>query len=330
MWRRAWRRLGLELVIVLGCALATLAGGMVGLSSYGSATPSPGARGSGHDAEWLGHAWVDGRRTQADVDTLAAQLGGTGIRDLFVHAGPFSDDGTLDPGLRPQARWLVAALHAALPGVRVQAWLGAHPYDLPLTNAGNRAAVVSSVDSVLADGFDGVHLDIEPVPDGDAELLRLLDTTHELTVRRHALLSISATFPEPADGVAEALALVPGHFALWSGPYLHQVAVRVDQVAVMAYDTWLPTSASYAGYVRDATLVALAQVPPSVALLIGVPAYHEDGLRHHSGAETMPAAIRGVRLALGDEPPQREFGIAVYVDFTATPADWASYRDDWA
>jgi hypothetical protein len=330
MGRRVWRWLSLELVIVLGCVLATLAGGLVGLSVYGSATPSPAARGSGHDAEWLGHAWVDGRRTQADVDTLAGQLRGTGIRDLFVHAGPFSNDGTLDPRLRPRARWLVAVLHAALPGVRVQAWLGAHLYDLPLSSARNRSAVVSSVDSVLADGFDGVHLDFEPVDDGDADLLALLDTAHELTARRHALLSISATFPEPASGVAAALALVPHHFTLWSGPYLHQVAVRVDQVAVMAYDTWLPTSASYAGYVRDATLVALAEVPPSVALLIGVPAYHEDGLRHHAGAETMPAAIRGVRLALGDQAPRREFGIAVYVDFTATPADWAAYHDYWA
>jgi hypothetical protein len=37
---------------------------------------------------------------------LAAALRGTGIHDLFVHAGPFRDDGTLDTGLRPRARWL--------------------------------------------------------------------------------------------------------------------------------------------------------------------------------------------------------------------------------
>jgi hypothetical protein len=44
----------------------------------------------------------------------------------------------------------------------------------------------------------------------------------------------------------------------------------------------------------------------------------------------MPAALRGVRLALGAHPRRGEFGVAVCVDFTATEADWASYHRDWA
>lgn len=43
----------------------------------------------------------------------------------------------------------------------------------------------------------------------------------------------------------------------------------------------------------------------------------------------MAAALRGVRLGLGGHPPARAFGVAVYVDFTATPDDWARYRE-WA
>jgi len=44
----------------------------------------------------------------------------------------------------------------------------------------------------------------------------------------------------------------------------------------------------------------------------------------------MPAALRGVRLALGTHPPRRDFGVAVYVDFAAHATDWESYRRDWA
>jgi hypothetical protein len=44
----------------------------------------------------------------------------------------------------------------------------------------------------------------------------------------------------------------------------------------------------------------------------------------------MSAALRGLRLALGAHPPLRDFGVAGYVDFTATPADWSSYRRDWS
>jgi hypothetical protein len=241
---------------LVGWLLLVMAAGGAQLAVSYLGTPSPSARGTGHDAEWLGHAWVDGRKTQSDVDALAVALRGTGIRDLFVHSGPFRDDGTLDPALRPRARWLAGSLHVALPGVRVQAWLGAHPVpgQLRLGSATTRASVLTAVGQVL----------------------------------------------------------------------------DVDQVAFMAYDTTLWTEATYGGYVRRTTEAALRAVPTDVALLIGVPAYHDENLRHHRRAETMRAALRGVRLALGTSPRSREFGVAIYVDFTVTTEDWATYRRDWA
>ena len=42
--------------------------------------PSAGARTRNHDALWLGHAWVDGRKTTADVAALAKELDGTASR----------------------------------------------------------------------------------------------------------------------------------------------------------------------------------------------------------------------------------------------------------
>jgi hypothetical protein len=330
--RRLLRRWGVAAVALIGCVALLLGAAMVALTVHGSGTLSPAAHGTGNDAEWLGHAWVDGRETQADVDALAAQLRGTGIHDLFVHAGPFNDDGTLDPGLRPRARWLTGALHAALPGVRVQAWLGAHPVPghLHLDSATTRAAMLTAVGQVLDDGFDGVHYDLEPVADGDPDLLTLLSDTHALTQRRHAVLSVSAIHNEPLPGMAAVAARLPGHPALWSAGYLHDVALRVDQMAVMAYDTGLWTQGTFAGYVRRSTAIALAAVPPGVTLFIGVPAYHDEHLTHHRGAETVSAALRGVRLALGAHPRQRAFGVAMYVDFAATTSDWSSYHDDWA
>jgi hypothetical protein len=313
------------------CLVLLVVTGWVALTIEASGTPSPAARGTGHDAEWLGHAWVDGRKRQSDVDDLANQLRGTGIRDLFVHAGPFRDDGTLDPALRPRARWLTGAIHQALPGVRVQAWLGAHPVpgQLRLDLPASRARVLDSVGQVLDEGFDGIHYDFEPVADGDADLLTMLRDTRALTRSRHALLSVSAVHGEPWRGLAAAVTALPGRLSLWSGGYLHRVALEVDQVAVMAYDTALPTETTYSGYLRRATEIALAEVPAEVALFIGVPAYHDENIRHHSGAETVAAALLGIRLALGADPPVREFGVALYVDFAATESDWSAYQSGW-
>jgi hypothetical protein len=319
--------------VAAATALLLLAGlvAVAALDAAGAGAVDPRARGTGHDAEWLGHAWVDGRKKQPDVDALAALLRGTGVRDLYVHAGPYADDGSLDPGLRPRARWLTGALHRALPGVRVHAWLGAHPGEIDLRSPATRRRLLVSVGQILDDGFDGIHEDFEPVEDGDPHLPAVLRETHRLTRSRHALLSVSATHPEPWPGWGRALRFTHGSLTLWSAGYLRAVATEADQVAVMAYDTALWTRASYTGYVRRVTAMSLSAVPPGVGLLIGVPAYADEHLTHHRRAETVPAALRGIRLALDGPPPAgREFGVALYVDFTATAGDWAAYRRDWA
>jgi hypothetical protein len=102
-----------------------------------------------------------------------------------------------------------------------------------------------------------------------------------------------------------------------------------DPVAIMTYDTGMPTGALYGGYPHRETELALRVVPPDVSLLIGLPAYRSSALGHFSSAETVSAAIRGVRLAISPVPPDRSLGVALYVDFTATAQDWAQYQAGW-
>ena len=297
----------------------------------GSGSVDTSIRSSGQDAYWLGHAWVDGRKSQADLDALVTQLKDTGIHDLFVHTGPFADDGTLDPGLRPNDRWLVQALHTALPGVRVQAWLGdvLSGHRMDLSSPQTRARILTGVTGVLADGFDGIHYDFEPVRDGNQSLLALLTATHSVTEAQHAVLSVATPALDRLPGLYLALKLLPPQ-TQWTTSYLRQVADRVDQVAIMAYDSSLPSERAYRGYVRSQTEIALRTLPADVGLLIGAPAYHDHKINRFDFAETVSASISGVQLALAGRARERPVGIALYVDFTATSDDWASYRRNWA
>jgi hypothetical protein len=225
------------LVLLLVVAFGT---GYGALLAEDSGTISPQARSAGNDALWMGHAWVDGRHGPADLDELVARLRKTGIRDLFVHCGPLSDDGTLNAALRPKARWLVTSLHRALPGVRVQAWLGdvTGGGHMDLASAATRTAVTRSVRQVLADAFDGPHLDMEPVNTGDAGYLALLSQVHAATRSMGRLLSVAT---EPVAGLELAQPWAPyPHW--WSPGYLHQVAIRSDEVA---------TAQDWASYLTD-------------------------------------------------------------------------------
>lgn len=114
----------------------------------------------------------------------------------------------------------------------------------------------------------------------------------------------------------------------WSQDYFGEVARRVEQIAVMSYDTAMPLESLYGGYVAKQTELALKVTPASTDLLMGLPAYWESNPSHWGRAETVSAAVRGARLGLGTSNRQN-FGLALYVDFTATPAHWAAYRDGW-
>lgn len=332
-WLRSWRarRLLLCIATVLLTPLILLGAYCGWLLAENDGTPSPAAHGTGADALWLGHAWVDGRRSQSDVDLLDTRVRDARISDLLVHVGPLSNDGSLDPGLRPKARWLLETLHTSLPGVRVQAWLGDIVGDdgLHLSDAATQSRVLVSVHQVLDDGFDGIHYDFEPVPDGNPDLPTLLAATHAVTQARHVALSVSADQLEPLPGLHVPQEWAIGHAHWWSAGYLRTIASNVDQVAVMAYDSGNPFEAVHSGYLRVQTRLALRAVPPTVTLFMGIPAYHTDEAGH-TAAETVSASIRGIRLALGASPPKRPFGLAFYADFSATPEDWAQYLNNWA
>ncbi|MFC9848755.1 hypothetical protein ACFWFF_33165 [Streptomyces sp. NPDC060223] len=337
---RAWRhprlrwpkRIALGLVLLL--VVPALGAGVALRVNY-AGDPGPGTQTRNRDALWLGHAWIDGRKDDADVQALAEQLRDTGIRDLYVHAGPLEHDGTLPKSAYSQADWLIGAVHRELPGVRVQAWLGdvlasEEPEGMRLEREETRAAVVGATEQILGAGFDGVHFDLEPLHSDDQDYLSLLDDLHALTHGRGVPLSVAAHQIDPFPAANSIRGTLTGHPKWWSQAYFGQVARRVDQIALMSYDTALPLASLYGGYVAQQTSLALEVTPESTDLLMGLPFFHDDDLSHHEAAETVEAAVRGTRLGLSRTDRDRErFGVALYIDFAAEESDWAAYREGW-
>jgi hypothetical protein len=330
------RPLRLAALALASAVLVPLVSAAAALGLNYTGDPGHGTRTRHQDAIWLGHAWVDGRKTDADLRALAARIRGTGIRDLYVHAGPLEHDGTLPADRYPRARWLIDGTRQELPTVRVQAWLGDKlategPRGLRLERSASRAAVVRSAEQVLAAGFAGVHFDLEPLHSGDRRYLSLLDDLRALTRGRGVPLSVAAHQIDPLPALHSVAGGLTGHPKWWSQAFFGQVARRVDQIAVMSYDTSMPLESLYGGYVAQQTSLALEVTPESVDLLMGLPFFHEDDFGHHESAETVRAAVRGTRLGLArtDHTRQR-FGVALYVDFAAEEGDWTAYRDGWA
>jgi hypothetical protein len=330
--RRGIRRTALAVLLVL---LLPLLAAETALRLNYMGDPADGTHTRNRDAMWLGHAWVDGRKTDADLAAFARRVKTTGIRDLYVHTGPMEHDGTLPASRYPKARWLIDAAHRELPGVRVQAFLGdvlatEGPDGMRLERADTRAAVVRSAAQVLDAGYDGVHLDLEPLHSGDRNYLSLLDDLRGTTRARDARLSVAAHQIDPLPALHTVFGVFTEHPKWWSQEFFGQVARRVDQIAVMTYDTAQPLESTYGGYVAQQTSLALEVTPPTTHLLIGLPFYHESNFDHWGHAETVAAAVRGARLGLSRTDADRElFGLAPYIDFAATETNWKEYREGW-
>ncbi|MGW4792902.1 hypothetical protein ACWEPC_10880 [Nonomuraea sp. NPDC004297] len=320
-------RRGLRLV-ALALAVVVALGGILAaaLRIQFTGAPAAWAKSTGNDALWLGHAWVDGRRSERDVERLAVRLRATGVKDVYVHSGPFEWDGRLDPAKYPNAGNFIKWMRTHLPGIRVSAWLGQTVKNgLDLDDARSRENVLAGVAAIMKQGYDGIHYNFEPIGDDDTEFLDLLERT-----RRHTkLLSASTPQIEPYPGMRLTARAVLGHDKYWSQGYFRQVVARVDQVAIMTYDSFTPLQSLYGGYVTRQADLALDLVPASKALYIGAPAYHDHGIAWADHAESVAMAAEGARLALSEHGPRELYGLALYVDFAATEEDWHEYMTRW-
>jgi hypothetical protein len=329
--RRIVLRVGAALGAVLAVILAASLLAGLELSRMDSGPEAAWARSSGHDALWMGRIWAQGEYTPAQFAQMTARIRDSGISDVYVFVGQMSADGHLDPGKYADAGSFLAAFRRVLPRVRVSAWMSGvlGSGNISLASAATRDRITGSVAAVLRAGFSGIHYDLEPVPSGDQAYLQLLQATSELRPRPEPL-SVSVPKLEPLPALR-----FPWQFAhvgpvFWTQAYLTAVSQHVDQVDLMAYDTTMPFPSWYGGYVAQQTALALRAVPSRVRLLIGIPCYHYTNFAHHASAETVAAALRGVRVALtANDADGRGVGVALFADYSSTAQDWQSYVSGW-
>ncbi|HEY7974190.1 MAG TPA: glycosyl hydrolase family 18 protein, partial [Ktedonobacterales bacterium] len=338
-WRRLIRRA--LLCLLVGALLLSVGAGYVYHRLTATLTSYPSAHfNTGRNAIWLEHTWAGDAHTAADYDALAAQLQREQITYVFAHVGPMSSDGTIPASLASWAPQLAAALHARMPGVKVLAWIGqleaasGAPADevVNLASASTRLTIAATAARfVNGDDFDGVHYDIEPITNNNSHFLDLLIETRA-ALPPGAILSVSAQKWSPNAHIADLL-YQAGHAGQWTSYYMAAVAAHVDQMAVMTYDSGMPTAAAYQIFLQQETkhiLAAIdtAQHPPQ--LLIGVPTYSGNSLYFHDSAENMTSALAGVTAGLNSSSDTQPFvGVAIYRLAVTSDADWQVYDRVW-
>ena len=288
-----------------------------------------------HDrnAVWLEHRWLERPHPEPEMEALFSKLRARGVAYAFPHVIPFDAAGQLPRHDREQMRSFLATAHRVAPDLRVLPWIGGlrkgykrqRPGTVELGDLSQRQRMVAEARGLVDEGFDGVHLNVEPVNDGNDEYLALLRALRT-AVGPGRILSVSAIRPAPV-GLPRA-----PNFA-WSPGYYARVASTVDQIVIMAYDTALPTASLYRRYVRWAARSVAGALDASgsdARVLMGVPTYEPFGFMHRRGVETPENALVGVVAGLRGLGAGGTFeGVALYAEWTTDEADWGAYERYW-
>lgn len=322
----------LRLALRIGGALVATALALVvylGYAPAGDAAPHP----FNHDrnAIWLEHRWLERGRSAEETEALFASLARHGVHYVFPHLIPFATSGRLPVDNREPMRAFLAAARRTVPDLKVLPWVGGlrvgyrrqRTGTVDLADLGQRQRIVAECRSLMDEGFDGIHLDIEPVDDGNVDFLALLRALRT-AIGPDRILSLSAIRPGP-------LSLPVARNFFWTPRYYARVSAAADQVVVMTYDTGLPTPASYRRYVSyAAACVTRALAGSRSRVLLGIPTYDETGLMHRAGVETPENAILGVVAGLRGLGAGGTFeGVALYAEWTTDDGEWGAYERLW-
>jgi len=266
------------------------------------------------------------------MEALLSELPRRGVHYLFPHLIPFDRSGRLPPHSREQLREFLAVARERAPHVKVLPWVGGLRVGYKRTLRGTidlgdlrqRQLVVAECRGLIDEGFDGIHVNIEPVNNGDEGFLALLRALRP-AVGDEGLISVSVTRPAPVG-----LPMAPRF--VWTPDFYRRVAAVADQIVVMGYDTGLPTSALYRRYMAYAARSSTEALAPvaRARVLIGVPTYDPGGLMHRAGVETLENALLGVIAGLRGRGAGGTFeGVALYAGWTTDDAEWEVYERLW-
>lgn len=332
---RAKRRPGRGERLFIAATLFVALGLIVWLSLWDTRTRQPGSSfNRGRNAVWLGHTWVEDAHTDREVDQLVETLRQHQIRYVFAHVGPLEAGGTIPPERSPRAAEFASRLKAAAPELILLAWIGQVESRgggiLDLGDPAVRDRIVATAASYARlPGWDGVHYDIEPLFDGDVRFIAVLDATRQRLGGGFVSVATPKWFlGRRWDRISER-----GGTAVWSAAYYREVALRVDQLAVMTYDSALPWDRAYTLFVKQETTNILWAVRDTRAeVLIGVPVYHGNNRGFRDYAENMSSGLAGLILGLNNTAPEalpRFAGVAIYPYWEIGPTDWAIYDREW-
>ena len=242
------------------------------------------------------------------------------IKTLYPHMCPATPDGNLP---LYDAEQMERVLDAAQKyNIRVLPWVGGVLDDSArIYNPSWRMAFCKNIKLLLKNHprLAGIHLNVEPLPDGDKEFAAFLKDLKDVLHKK--CLSLAA-YPPPTRWH-------PYKSVHWSKEYFRLLARNCDEVSVMMYDTAIRYEKFYIALMKKwAKEILLSLQGSSCKVFFAIPAYDDAGVLYHDPeVENISSALQGCFRALSDEkvPLENLNGFAIYCQWEMTEEKWRQW-----
>lgn len=321
--RKNWLKVVLIAVVCLVLLLAWYFG-------PGFSAGRPGAYyNKGENAVWLRHDWVGEPKSVSEIQELVQNLNARGIKTVFVHTGPLPEDGNIDPSTYWYAPDFLERAKKFDDTIEYQAWLGQIRSKLDLADSNVRRNVVQqAVIMARMAGFDGVHIDIEPVWDEDEDFIKLLNEIRdELPEDKKISVALAEFIPKSLLWLMENV----HEFENYNSEVNYKnVAQYADQIVVMAYDTGISSPWLYRWLVKEQT-IWLTRLLKGKKLFVGLPAYDEEKEGFDPSVENLKNGLRGVAAGLDNFRSNEDVfeGVAIYPYWEIDAEEWQDFETFW-
>lgn len=287
------------------------------------------------NAVWIGTEWTYEIHTPETIEAYAQHLRDHQIGQVYAWVSWLQDDLTWRGTANfPRVRGFVQQLKEAYPELEMYGWVS---FPVETVESGYRMdnpAIQQQIADFSAQvvnefGFDSVFLNIEMVFTGDENFLNTLRAVRN-TVGEDVRVSIAVPpdwSPVTVDIPVPPL-IVPG--TIWEYDYKQSVALLVDEMAIMAYNSGLSSSTDYAEWFAYQVQAFAEAVAPlgGTNIMMGMPTYDAEPPGHDPLVENIASAALGYRQGLQDAGSAASVvtGAAIYAGWTTDEDEWAQFR----
>jgi hypothetical protein len=193
-----------------------------------------------------------------------------------------------------------------------------------------------TVSSLYKAGFDGILIDLEPVPNDSPQFLTMLQDF------RDAINKFAPGMILGANTMAVYGGIEPGHEWAWDPNYYHTVSQLVNFVSPMLFESGKTSFNDYLQYV-ELQVQTTSQFSAS-PIIYAIPNWYTNSTYHNPKVENITSAILAFRAYLNNQKaPPLMIGLGIFglnktyilTPSTATqalettPSDWSFFINQW-